>query len=133
MGERVLITGEAGFIGAHPADEQLAAGREVRVLDSLLPQVCRHTDRPPAYLAREVEFVRGHVRDSRAVRQAVTDVHAVFHFVAGVGVGQSMHGMEHYAGSNTLGTAVLRQSIIDRPVDRVEQAALELEKRGPTP
>jgi dTDP-L-rhamnose 4-epimerase len=132
MGERVLITGGAGFSGSHRADELLAAGYEVRVLDNLLPQVHGHPDRPPAYLAQEVEFVRGDLRDSRAVRQALTDVHAVCHFAAGVGVGQSMYGMGHYAGINTPGTAVPLQSIVDRPVDRVEQAALELEKRGLT-
>jgi dTDP-L-rhamnose 4-epimerase len=119
MGERVLITGGAGFIGSHLADELLAAGYEVRVLDDLLPQVHGSTDRPPAYLSREVEFVRGDVRDSRAVRRALEGVHAVFHFAAAVGVGQSMYEMEHYTSINTLGTAVLLQSLIDRPVEKL--------------
>lgn len=55
MGERVLITRGAGFIGSHLADELLAVGYEVRVLDNLLPPVPGHTDRPPSYPAREVE------------------------------------------------------------------------------
>jgi dTDP-L-rhamnose 4-epimerase len=33
--ETVLITGGAGFIGSHLADELLRAGHRVRVLDSL--------------------------------------------------------------------------------------------------
>ena len=37
--KRVLITGGAGFIGSHLADELLARGYSVRALDSLLPQV----------------------------------------------------------------------------------------------
>jgi dTDP-L-rhamnose 4-epimerase len=132
MGERVLITGGAGFIGSHPADELLAVGYEVRVRDNFLPRVPGHTDRPPSYPAREVEFVRGDVRDSPAVRQALAGVRAVFHFAAAVGVGQSTYEMERYAGINTPGTAALLQSIIGRPVDRAEQAALELEQRGLT-
>jgi len=39
MPEKVLITGGAGFIGSHLADELLQAGYEVRVLDNLCPQV----------------------------------------------------------------------------------------------
>ncbi|HZW11268.1 MAG TPA: NAD-dependent epimerase/dehydratase family protein, partial [Phycisphaerales bacterium] len=36
---RVLITGGAGFIGSHVADELVRKGHEVRALDCLDPQV----------------------------------------------------------------------------------------------
>ncbi len=39
MTKRALITGGAGFIGSHLADELLASGFQVRVVDSLEPQV----------------------------------------------------------------------------------------------
>ncbi len=39
LSESVLITGGAGFIGSHLADELLARGHRVRALDSLEPQV----------------------------------------------------------------------------------------------
>ena len=39
MGKHVLITGGAGFIGSHLADELLRHGYRVRALDDLSPQV----------------------------------------------------------------------------------------------
>ena len=39
MAERVLITGVAGFIGSHLADELLRAGYDVRALDVLVEQM----------------------------------------------------------------------------------------------
>jgi dTDP-L-rhamnose 4-epimerase len=89
MTKRVLITGGAGFIGSHLADELLRHGYEVRVLDSLSRQVHPTGDRP-GYLHRDVELCVGDVRDRDAVERALKGVNAVYHFAAMVGVGQSM-------------------------------------------
>ncbi|HEX8680533.1 MAG TPA: NAD-dependent epimerase/dehydratase family protein, partial [Chthoniobacterales bacterium] len=37
--KKVLITGGAGFVGSHLADELLEHGYTVRALDNLAPQV----------------------------------------------------------------------------------------------
>ena len=87
---RVLITGGAGFIGSHLADELLARGHRVRVLDTLTPQVHGDGGRPE-YLAADVELHVGDVRDPDAVRRALDGVDAVVHLAARVGVGQSMY------------------------------------------
>lgn len=52
---RVLITGGAGFIGSHVADELLRRGHVVRALDNLSPAVHGPERRRPDYLSREVE------------------------------------------------------------------------------
>ncbi len=41
---KILLTGGAGFIGRHVHAQLLANGHEVRVLDSLRPDV--HQDKP---------------------------------------------------------------------------------------
>jgi dTDP-L-rhamnose 4-epimerase len=122
MIRRVLITGGAGFIGSHLADELLARGLSVRALDSLHPQV--HGERTrPAYLAREVELVVGDVRDPVAVRRALAGVDAVYHFAARVGVGQSMYEVTEYTSVNNVGTAVLLEALIEQPVKRLVVAS----------
>jgi len=79
---RTLITGGAGYIGMTAADELLAAGHEVRVLDVLLHG---QEDRAAELESRGVELIRGDVRDADARRQAVQDVDNVVHLAAIVG------------------------------------------------
>jgi len=114
----ILITGGAGFIGSHLADDLIGRGHRVRALDVLATQV-HGADDPPAYLHAEVDLVRADVRDARAVRRALDGIDAVYHFAAAVGVGQSMYEIEQYTSTNTLGTAVLLQEMVQRPVRRL--------------
>jgi dTDP-L-rhamnose 4-epimerase len=111
MAKRILITGGAGFVGSHVADELLRQGHEVRVFDNLAPQV--HPDGWPDYLAKDVEQVRGDMRNLAEVRRAVSNVDVIFHLAAVVGVGQSMYEISHYMDSNTQGTANLLQALLD--------------------
>lgn len=108
----VLITGGAGFVGSHLADELLAAGYHVRVLDNLTEQVHGKGARFPDYLNPAVETYQGDVRDRDTVHQALKGVEAVFHFAAAVGVGQSMYEIEHYVDINNRGTAVLLEALL---------------------
>jgi dTDP-L-rhamnose 4-epimerase len=119
MSERILITGGAGFIGSHLADELLQAGYEVRVLDNLCPQVHGEARRPPPYLSTEVEFIQADVRDSDPLAAALREVSAVFHLAAVVGVGQSMYDVQNYTSVNCQGTATLLQALIQHPVRRL--------------
>jgi len=126
MRGRILITGGAGFIGSHLADELLDHGYRVRALDNLSEQVHGPGGNRPGYLSPEVELVTGDVRDPEAVRKALDGIDAVFHFAARVGVGQSMYEIERYTSANNLGTAVLLEAIVERtekPVERLVVAS----------
>ncbi len=107
----VLITGGAGFVGSHLADALLAQGHNVRIFDSLLPQV--HPNGRPDYLASSVELISGDMRNLDAVARALRGVDTIVHLAAAVGVGQSMYEIANYMGANTLGTANLLQAILD--------------------
>jgi dTDP-L-rhamnose 4-epimerase len=118
MSQRILITGGAGFIGSHLADELLSAGYRVRALDLLVGQVHGRQTRPD-YLDREVELVVGDVRERAVVDRALAGVDAVFHLAAAVGVGQSMYQIRDYTSTNVVGTSTLLEALIKQPVERL--------------
>ncbi len=122
MARTVLITGGAGFIGAHLASQLLAEGNRVRALDALLPQVHASGGRP-AYLDPDVELVEGDIRNPDLVRKALVGTDAVVHLAARVGVGQSMYEITEYADVNGVGTAVLLEALLEHPVERLVVAS----------
>src|SRR3954467_7783243 len=122
MGEHVLITGGAGFIGSHLGDTLLQAGHKVRALDSLVAQVHGESQRPD-YLADEIELIAGDVRNAEVVRGALEGIDAVVHLAARVGVAQSMYEPAEYAGANTAGTGVLLEALLDHPVRKLVVAS----------
>jgi dTDP-L-rhamnose 4-epimerase len=119
MATKVLITGGAGFIGSHLADNLLRYGYEVRVLDNLMAQVHGPERRPPPYLHKGVDLCVGDVRDRSAVERALRGVEIVYHFAARDGVGQSMYEMAEYTSVNNEGTAVLLQGLVGLPIRRL--------------
>ena len=106
--ERILVVGGAGFVGSHVVDVLVASGRRVRVLDSLHPLA--HAGRPD-YLNPEAEYVWADVRDRDAVLAALTDVDAVSHQAAMVGLGIDVGDLPDYVAHNCLGTAVLLEAM----------------------
>lgn len=123
MAETVLVTGGAGFIGRFVCTELLARGHRVRVLDSLIEQVHGPGQQRPAALASDAELIVADVRDGDAVARALDGIDSIVHLAAEVGVGQSMYEVERYTSANDVGTAVLFERLIDRPVRRVVTAS----------
>ena len=117
---KILVTGGCGFIGRHVTEELLEHGYDVRILDALIDQV--HGD-AEAVVPEAAEVVRGDVRDKALVEQALEGVDGVIHLAAEVGVGQSMYEIARYVGGNDLGTAVLLEAMIDRPIKRIVVAS----------
>lgn len=123
MKKQILITGGAGFIGSHLADELLNKGYKVRVLDNLSEQVHGKDSKRPSYLNEEVELQVGDVRNVEDVKKALKGVDAVFHLAAMVGVGQSMYQIRDYTDVNNLGTATLLEALIENPVEKLVVAS----------
>ena len=82
MSEATLVTGGSGYIGALLVRELQGAGREVRVLDSLLhgqEEIAAEQERAG------VEVIRADIRDAEARRRALAGAEAVVHLAAIVG------------------------------------------------
>jgi dTDP-L-rhamnose 4-epimerase len=117
---RVLLTGGAGFIGRHVLRELLDRGHEVRVLDSLRPDV--HRDGGPTSL-EGAELQVGDVRDRAATERALSGVEAVLHLAAKVGLGVDVNDLPDYVSSNDAGTAELLVCMARRKVSRLTLAS----------
>ena len=118
----ILITGGAGFIGRRVARALLDRGHSVRAYDSLVEQV-HVAGEPPADFPAGAELVVGDVRDEKLLGRALLGIDKVVHLAAEVGVGQSMYAIDRYVSANDLGTAMLFQRLIERPVERVVVAS----------
>src|SRR5215470_17141569 len=117
---KTLLTGGAGFIGRHVLRELLARGHEVRVLDSLRPDV--HGEGKSTVLDG-AELQVGDVRDVEAVARALDGVETVVHLAAKVGLGVDVYDLPDYASSNDAGTAVLLAEMARQGVGRLTLAS----------
>ncbi len=72
-----LVTGGAGFIGSHLAEELVRRGHRVRVVDSLITGKRRNLDH-----IKSVEFLEGDLADKDVASRAVDDMEYVLHQAA---------------------------------------------------
>ena len=72
-----LVTGGAGFIGSHLAEELVRRGQRVRVVDSLITGKRRNLDHIPA-----VEFIEGDLAELSVAQRAVSGTDYVLHQAA---------------------------------------------------
>jgi len=109
-----LVTGGAGYIGAHVVRALLASGRRVTVLDDLSSG---HRE----FVDDGVRFVLGSVADAAAVAEALTDpgpdgggggrVDGVVHLAGYKYAGESVRHPLHTYRQNVTGTAVLLEQV----------------------
>ena len=91
IGDLVLVTGGAGFVGSNLAHRLMSSGTRVRILDDLSrPGVERNLRALLATHGAMVEILRGDVRDTAVVARAVRGVSAVYHCAAQAAVTTSL-------------------------------------------
>ncbi len=118
-GDRVVVTGGAGFIGSHLADALLGRGASVCVVDDL----SSGREENLAAVRQEIDFVRGDVRDPELLDRCFAGARFVFHQAAVVSVAASVEDPERSASVNLGGTLVVLQAARRCGVERVVFAA----------
>jgi dTDP-L-rhamnose 4-epimerase len=115
-----LITGGAGFIGSHTAEELLRAGYRVRLLDNLTPPV--HTGEWPDWIPADAERLRGDVRNREDWVKALRGVDYVVHLAA---YQDLLPNFAQFFHVNSVGTALLYELIVAEklPVKKVVVAS----------
>ena len=103
---RWLLTGGAGYIGAHVARDLLASGREVTILDDLSTGLRTR-------IPEGADFVQASVLDTDAVRHALDGVTGVIHLAAKKAVGESVEQPLLYYRENVGGMVSLMQAMAD--------------------
>ncbi len=93
----ILITGGAGFIGSHIA-EQMQSRARISVLDTLRTGHRKNLD------GLDVHFIAGSILDPQALRDAMSGMDYVFHMAAMVSVPESVGAPLACEEMNGLGT-----------------------------
>lgn len=111
-----LITGGAGYIGAHVVRAMAGTGERVVVLDDLSSGAAERLDR----LSADVPLVRGSTLDGAALERALTehDVTGVVHLAARKQAGESVEQPLRYYRQNVHGLTVLLEAVAAAGVRR---------------
>jgi UDP-glucose 4-epimerase len=111
-----LITGAAGFLGSHLANQLAREGHQVRGLDDL-------STGDPQTLGPDVHFTRGDVSDRPKLWTLLQEVDVVYHLAARVSVPESILYPRDYNLVNVGGTVALMEAMRDVGVQRVVLAS----------
>ncbi len=116
----VLVTGSSGFIGSHLTQLLVMSGATVRAFvryHSL--NTLGFLEHLPADQLKEIEVVKGDLRDPQAVYQAVKGVDAVFHLGALIAIPYSYRNPTEVVETNVLGTLHVLQAVRDLGIPRM--------------
>ena len=78
--KKALVTGGAGFIGSHLAEELARRGYRVIILDDLSTGKVENIE--PLLKKENVEFIRGSITDLALLQRVFQGVDYVFHLAA---------------------------------------------------
>lgn len=110
---KVLVTGGAGYIGAHVAAELLNEGYSVRIYDDFSNGLHRRVD------GKFRDIVEGDIQDREKLIQAMQGIDAVIHLAAKKAVEESVKNPLKYYENNVGGTLNLLAAMSVKGVKKI--------------
>ena len=110
---RVLVTGGAGYIGAHVCEVLKESGYEVRIFDDFSNGLKRRVS------GRFDDVVEGDITDKDALVKALEGVDSVIHLAAKKAVGESVENPLKYYSNNVGGTLNLLAAMSVRGIKKL--------------
>ncbi len=95
-----LITGGAGFVGSHLAEELIKKGNKVTILDDLNTGKITNLEK----IKDKIDFVKGDIRDKKLLKEICKNKDGIFHQAARASVQESFEKPEEYNDVNVNGT-----------------------------
>jgi UDP-glucose 4-epimerase len=119
--KRILITGGAGFIGSHIAEDLVKNGYSVKIIDDFstgnvnnIMELFRH---------RNFKMIRGSITNKELVSEASSNVDIVLHLAAQVHVDRSIIEPRRTFEVNTIGTLNVLDAALENDVKLVVYAS----------
>ena len=116
--QKWLITGGAGYIGAHVADDFLADGKDVVIYDSLYQGLESRIEYLRKKHWKEIPLIVADIRDTVKFEEVLADYapHGVIHTAALKAVGESMEKPDEYFEVNYRATAKMLELLIKHDI-----------------
>jgi UDP-glucose 4-epimerase len=109
---KIVVTGGAGFVGAHLSEALVAAGYEVHIIDNLVSGKRGHM--PPEAIFHDMD-----IRNLPDIKGVINGAYAIFHLAALPSVPYSIENPAETTEVNLLGTVNVLTAARDAGADRV--------------
>lgn len=116
MSSKILITGGAGFIGSHLADQLIELGHQVKILDNLLTGKIENIN-------LKAEFIQEDIRNLKKIKPYFQDIDYVFHTAALPSVQESIENPLATNEINIVGTLNVLIAARDAKIKRLIYSA----------
>jgi len=116
---KILVTGGCGYIGSNTVLELLRNNYEVRIIDNLENSKKEIVNTIKEVSKKDVEFVKGDLRNIKDVQSAIKGVDGVIHFAAYKSVLDSLQEPLRYFENNVIGTYNLVSCMKESDVKKI--------------